>query len=226
MKYAKIHKGKFISRPNRFIAHVELDGRNEICHVKNTGRLKELLVPGAVVYLEESAGSGRKTKYDLIAVEKGNILVNMDSQAPNIAVKEWLLAGGLYPNPLRVSPEYKYADSKIDFYIEDDNRRALIEVKGVTLEREGVAAFPDAPTQRGVRHIHDLIRAAKDGYEAYVIFVVQFRPVKLFVPNDETHPEFGQALREAERAGVRILAYDCVVAPDGMKLDRRVDVSL
>ena len=226
MQYNRIHKGKFISRPNRFIAYVELDKRIEVCHVKNTGRLKELLTPGAVVYVEDSENPGRKTKYDLIAVEKGSMLVNMDSQAPNRAVRKWLEAGGLYPKPRRICPEYKYGDSKIDFYIEDESRRALLEVKGVTLEREGVAAFPDAPTERGIKHIRHLIQALKDGYEAYVIFVIQFKPVSCFVPNDLTHPAFGQALREASFAGVNILAYDCRVEPDRMELDKRVEVKL
>jgi len=226
MQYRKIEKGIFISRPNRFIAHVELEGRLEICHVKNTGRLKELFVPGAVVYLEDSMNISRKTRYDLVAVEKGSMLVNVDSQAPNPAVKEWLRSGGLYEKPVKIIPEYRYGDSKIDFYIEDEKRRALIEVKGVTLERNGVAAFPDAPTERGVRHIKELAGALKEGYEAYVIFVIQFKPVKYFIPNDDTHPAFGQALREASDAGVKVLAYDCRVEPDGMMLDSRVEIRL
>lgn len=226
MRYNKICKGKFISRPNRFIANVEIDDKVEVCHVKNTGRCKELLIPGAVVYLEVSTNPNRKTKYDLIAVEKVELLINMDSQAPNKVVKEWLAAGGLYPEPGTIKAEYSYGESQIDFYIEDENRRALIEVKGVTLERDGVAAFPDAPTERGIKHIRHLIRALREGYEAYLVFVIQFKPVKYFVPNDSTHPAFGQVLREAAEAGVGVLAYDCKVTADTMLLDHSIRVKL
>jgi len=226
MRYKRIHKGIFINRPNRFIAHIEIDGKNEVCHVKNTGRCKELLIPGTVVYVEESDNISRKTKYDLIAVEKDKMLVNMDSQVVNQVVKDWLFAGGLYPKPRLIQPEYRYRDSRIDFYIEDDMRKALIEVKGVTLEEDGIAAFPDAPTLRGVKHIKHLVQAINDGFEAYILFVIQFKPVKYFVPNDKTHPEFGMALREAKEAGVNILAYDCLVTPDSIKIDETVDIQL
>lgn len=226
MRYKRIHKGIFINRPNRFIAHIEIDGKNEVCHVKNTGRCKELLIPGTVVYVEESDNISRKTKYDLIAVEKDKMLVNMDSQVVNQVVKDWLFAGGLYPKPRLIQPEYRYRDSRIDFYIEDDMRKALIEVKGVTLEEDGIAAFPDAPTLRGVKHIKHLVQAINDGFEAYILFVIQFKPVKYFVPNDKTHPEFGMALREAKEAGVNILAYDCLVTPDSIKIDDTVDIQL
>lgn len=226
MNYTNIHKANFIDRPNRFIANVELNGVIQVCHVKNTGRCKELLVPGRKVYLQESGNPLRKTKYDLVAVEKGDKLVNLDSQAPNQVVKEWLQAGGLYPNITGIYSEVKHGNSRVDFYIEDENRRAFIEVKGVTLETEGIAAFPDAPTERGVKHIYHLIDAMKEGYEAYLIFVVQFKPVKCLIPNDVTHPEFGVALREAETAGVRILAYDCIVTPESMDIDQIVKVNL
>jgi len=227
LKYKNnIHKAKFINRLNRFIAEVEMDGAVQVCHVKNTGRCKELLIPGSLVYLEENNGPNRKTKYDLVAVEKGNLLVNIDSQAPNKVVKEWVEAGGLYPNPTLVHPEVKYGNTRMDFYVEDQERKAFIEVKGVTLENDGVAAFPDAPTERGVKHIYHLIDLLQEGYEAYVIFVIQFKPVKYLIPNDATHAEFGKALREAAAAGVNVLAYDCIVTPYSMELDQSVKVQL
>lgn len=226
MKYTNIQQAIFIDRPNRFIAHVELEGITQVCHVKNTGRCKELLKPGSLVYLEESGNPNRKTKYDLVAVEKEKLLVNIDSQAPNKVVKEWLDAGGIYPNPTLIYPEVKRGNSRMDFYIEDKERKAFIEVKGVTLENDGVAAFPDAPTERGVKHIYHLIDVLKEGYEAYLVFVIQFKPVKYLVPNDMTHEEFGKALREAVAAGVHVLAYDCIVTPDSMRLDQVVQVRL
>lgn len=226
MKYSNILKAKFIERPNRFIAHVEVDGVVQICHVKNTGRCKELLQHGCTVYLEENNNPFRKTKYDLIAVEKGELLVNIDSQAPNKVVREWLEEGGLYSYPTLISPEKQHGNSRVDFYIEDEKRRAFIEVKGVTLEENGVAAFPDAPTERGVKHLYHLIDVMKDGYEAYLIFVLQFKPAKYIIPNDITHPGFGKALREAAEAGVKILAFDCIVTPDSLKLDKIVQVKL
>lgn len=226
MKYKNIHKGKFIERPNRFIAYVELDGAIQTCHVKNTGRCRELLTQGCTVYLEESSNASRKTKYDLVAAEKGKLLINLDSQAPNKVVKEWLAAGGLYLNPTLICPEKKHGNSRVDFYIEDKERRAFIEVKGVTLEEDGVVAFPDAPTERGVKHLYHLIDVMNDGYEAYIVFVIQFKPAKYLVPNDVTHPQFGKALREAAAAGVNILAYDCKVTPDSMQLDQIIQVIL
>lgn len=227
MKYKNnIHKARFIDRPNRFIAHVELDGLIQVCHVKNTGRCKELLRTGSLVYLEENSNPNRKTKYDLVAVEKDKLLVNIDSQAPNKVVKEWLEAGGLYPNPTLVHPEVKHGNARMDFYIEDKKRRAFIEVKGVTLENDGVAAFPDAPTERGVKHIYHLIDLLQEGYEAYLIFIIQFKPVRYLIPNDITHAEFGKALREGVAAGVHVLAYDCIVKPDSMELDQKVQVRL
>ncbi|MDD2234894.1 MAG: DNA/RNA nuclease SfsA [Desulfitobacteriaceae bacterium] len=226
MKYINVHKARFIDRPNRFIAQVEMDGVVHVGHVKNTGRCRELLRPGSLVYLEENNNPNRKTKYDLIAVEKDNLLVNMDSQAPNKVVKEWLEAGGIYPNPTLVYPEMKHGNSRVDFYLEDEDRKAFIEVKGVTLESNGVAAFPDAPTERGIKHIYHLIDVVQEGYEGYLLFIIQFKPVKYFIPNDVTHPGFGKALQEAVAAGVHVLAYDCIVTPDSMQIDRRVQVQL
>ncbi|MCK9312725.1 MAG: DNA/RNA nuclease SfsA [Methanocorpusculum sp.] len=226
MKYKNIQKARFIERPNRFIARVELDGHVQVCHVKNTGRCQELLIPGRVVYLEESSNPNRKTKYDLVVVEKDKVLVNIDSQAPNKVVKEWLEAGGLYPHSVLVYPEMKHGNSRLDFYIEDKGRKAFIEVKGVTLEDGGVAAFPDAPTERGIKHINHLIDVIKEGYEAYLVFVIQFKPVKYFISNDVMHREFGQALREAVAAGVHVLAYDCMVTQDSLQLDQTVQVRL
>ncbi|QNU66088.1 DNA/RNA nuclease SfsA [Ruminiclostridium herbifermentans] len=226
MKYKNIHKAKFIERPNRFIAYVEIDGTIQICHVKNTGRCRELLTQGCTVYLEESSNASRKTKYDLVAAEKGKLLINLDSQAPNTVVKEWLEAGGLFPNPTLIYSEKKHGNSRVDFYVEAKKRKAFIEVKGVTLEDNGVAAFPDAPTERGVKHLYHLIDAVQEGYEAYIIFVIQFKPVKYLIPNDVTHLQFGNALREAAAAGVKILAFDCIVTPDTLKLDQVVQVKL
>lgn len=226
MKYQNIQKARFIERLNRFIARVELNGGVQLCHVKNTGRCKELLIPGSVVYLEESSNPDRKTKYDLVVVEKKKKLVNIDSQAPNQVVKEWLEAGGLYLHPLVVRSEVKHGNSRFDFYVEDKGRKAFLEVKGVTLEDEGVAAFPDAPTERGIKHINHLLEVIMEGYEAYLLFVIQFKPVKYFIPNDVTHPQFGQALRKAVAAGVRVLAYDCIVTQDSLQLDESVQVRL
>ena len=226
MKYLNSHRGKFIDRPNRFVANVEIDGQLQVCHVKNTGRCKELLLPGSTVYLEKSANPNRKTAYDLVAVEKGDLLINIDSQAPNKVVLEWLKAGGLFPESVIIQPEFKHENSRLDFYLTHENRKAFIEVKGVTLEENGIAAFPDAPTLRGIRHIQHLMDLAKKGYESYLIFVVQFKPVIHVIPNDITHPEFGKALRQAASEGVRILAYDCVVTRDTMVLDKKIPVKL
>lgn len=226
MKYMNVHKAIFLSRPNRFIAQVEIDGVVQVSHVKNTGRCKELLRPGRLVYVEENSNPNRKTKYDLVVVEKEKLLVNIDSQAPNKVVKKWLEAGGIYPNPTLVYPEMKQGNSRVDFYIEDNDRKAFIEVKGVTLENDGEAAFPDAPTERGIKHIYHLIDVMKEGYEAYLIFIIQFKPVKYLIPNDVTHPGFGKALKEAVAAGVHVLAYDCYVTPDTMLMDQMVQIQL
>lgn len=226
MKYRAIVKAVFQERPNRFIAHVDVDGRTEIVHVKNTGRCRELLQKGATVYLETGDNPLRKTLYDLVAVMKGDTLINMDSQAPNKAVGEWLLNKQLFPDLVKVKPETKYGNSRFDFYVECENRKAFIEVKGVTLENDGVAAFPDAPSERAVKHVEELIEAKQDGYDVYVLFVVQMKGVKYLVPNENTHPEFADALRKAASAGVNVIAYDCIVTEDEMVIDKPVEVKL
>ena len=225
MHYSNVQPGRFQSRPNRFIAHVVIDGKTEICHVKNTGRCRELLVPGAKVWCAKAENPNRKTAYDLIAVEKGPYLVNMDSQAPNQAVGEWLRAGGLGKAEV-VLPEQRFHDSRFDFYLERDGKPMFLEVKGVTLEEDGVARFPDAPTERGVKHMEELMRCVEDGYDAYVCFVIQMKGVTRLEPNDRTHPAFGEALRRAAKAGVRVLAYDCLVKPDELKIDKEIEVCL
>lgn len=226
MQYHNIKKAYFLCRPNRFIAHCLMEGEEVVCHVKNTGRCRELLTDHATVYLEESSNPVRKTKYDLIAVEKGDLLINMDSAAPNAAAGEWLKAGQLLKPPVLVKPEQKHGDSRFDFYMENSREKAWIEVKGVTLERAGIALFPDAPTQRGVKHINGLIRCVEEGYSAYLLLVVQMKGVDCFRPNRETDPVFAQTLLEAARAGVQIHALDCVVTPDSMRLDRQLPVML
>lgn len=230
MKYKKVVKGQFISRPNRFIAQVLVDGVEETVHVKNTGRCKELLVDNATVYLYESDNPARKTKYDLIAVEKetpnGTLLINMDSQVPNDVAEEWLESGELFSENAKIKREFTYNKSRFDFYIEDGSRKAFIEVKGVTLENDGVASFPDAPTERGVKHINELICAVGEGYEAYILFVIQMKGVYLFKPNDITHKAFGDTLRKAERVGVKVIAVDSTVLPDEIKIDENIPVCL
>ena len=226
MKYSKIVEGIFLERPNRFIAYVLIEGDRTICHVKNTGRCRELLVMGVTVYLERSDNPNRKTMYDLIAVRKGDILINMDSQAPNVAIKEWLNQGGLIGRPDLLIPEFRHGESRFDFYMEKSNQKIFIEVKGVTLEMDGVALFPDAPTERGVKHVRHLTKLCKEGMDTYLIFVVQFKPVKEMRPNDAMHAEFGEALRRAKEAGVKILCYDCLVTPDTMIINQSVPVYL
>ncbi len=216
-------EGKFLRRPNRFIAHIEIGGKEEICHVKNTGRCRELLPPGAAVYCADCLSPARKTRYDLISVQKGERLINMDSQAPNAAVKEWLLGGGLGVIE-NLRPETTFGDSRFDFSFYKDDRLCFLEVKGVTLEKDGVCAFPDAPTQRGARHLKELTRLYQAGYGAYVLFVIQMENVKYLHPNDATDPAFGQALREAADAGVTVLAYDCSVTKNSMTLRQPVDI--
>ena len=224
MRYHNIEEGVFLKRPNRFIAVVKLKGEEVVCHVKNTGRCRELLVPGAPVFLEKSDNPNRKTQYDLIAVQKGNRLINMDSQIPNKVVEEWLLQGNLFGKDARVKREVSYGNSRFDLYIETEERKIFMEVKGVTLEENGVVRFPDAPTQRGVKHIKELCKCMKDGYEAYIMFVIQMEDVLYFEPNYATHPEFGNALSEAEKAGVHILAYICQVRKDLINLAKPVRV--
>ena len=226
MHYQTITKGRFLTRPNRFIAHVEINGQKQVVHVKNTGRCKELLVPGAVVYLEGSDNSKRKTAWDLVAVEKGERLINMDSQAPNRVFGEWVRDGGFLPAMTLLRPEIRYGDSRFDFYLEADGKHHFIEVKGVTLEEDGVVRFPDAPTERGVKHLEQLIRARREGYESWVCFVVQMERAKHLEPNDRTHPAFGAALRKAAQAGVHILALTCYVTPDSLRICGEIPVHL
>lgn len=226
MRYQAVEKGRFLARPNRFIAHVEVDGRTEICHVKNTGRCRELLLPGVPVYLEPSANPARKTKYDLIAVEKGNRLINMDAQAPNKVFGEWAAAGKFLPGLTAIRPEFTWEDSRFDFLLEDERGKIFVEVKGVTLEEDGEVRFPDAPTERGVKHLHGLRRAVEQGHRAAVFFVVQMKGAARFRPNDATHPAFGAALREAAENGVGVYAYDCRVTPDSLTIDAPVPVQL
>jgi len=225
MEYGAMTPGAFLARPNRFVAHVEINGKTEICHVKNTGRCRELLPAGARVWCKASDNPKRKTRYDLIAVEKGSRLINMDSQAPNAAAGEWLQAGGL-GEIANLKPETVYGGSRFDFSFYKDGKLCFLEVKGVTLETDGICAFPDAPTQRGARHLQHLAQAARDGFGAYVLFVIQMTDVRYLHPNDVTDPAFGQALREAAAAGVRVLAMDCVVTPQSMVLDKPVEVRL
>ena len=217
MKYENMVPGRFLSRPNRFIAMVEMDGKEEVCHVKNTGRCRELLPYGATVYCRYDDNPKRKTQYDLITVQKGERLINMDSQAPNVAAKEWLLAGGLGEIE-ELRSEVTHGDSRFDFSFRKDGKTCFLEVKGVTLERDGVCAFPDAPTLRGAKHLKGLTTAAEDGYGAYVLFVIQMSDVKYLHPNDATDPAFAEALREAAKAGVRVLAMDCAVTEDTMTI--------
>ncbi len=225
VRYAKMVAGTFLSRPNRFIAHIAIDGKEEICHVKNTGRCRELLIPGTQVWCLDADSPARKTRYDLIAVQKGDRLINMDSQAPNAAVRQWLDAGGLGPIE-DLKAESRHGDSRFDFSFTKDGVPCFLEVKGVTLETDGVCAFPDAPTQRGVKHLRELTALARSGYGAYVLFVIQMADVRYLHPNDATDPAFGKALREAAAAGVQILAMDCAVTPDSMTLRQSVEVRL
>lgn len=226
MKYESIVEGRFESRPNRFIAYVNMNGTREKVHVKNTGRCRELLTDGAEVFLSESCNPERSTRYDLVTVRKGERLVNMDSQAPNKAVEEWLLKKKLFSNITCVRPETTYGNSRFDFYIETKRDKIFMEVKGVTLEQDNMVLFPDAPSERAVKHVYELIEAVKDGYQAYIMFVVQMKNVSLFMPNRDTQPEFADALLAAREAGVKIIAYDCLVTQDSMVIDAPVPVAL
>ena len=225
MEYPNIVSGIFRKRPNRFIAHVEIRGKEEICHVKNTGRCKELLVPGAQVWCQEFDSPTRKTKYDLITVQKGDRLINMDSQAPNAAAKQWLLGGGL-GQIADLRSEVFHGDSRFDFAFVKDGKTCFLEVKGVTLENDGVCAFPDAPTDRGVKHLRGLTEAVENGFGGYVLFVIQMKDVRHLHPNDITDPAFGNALRNAAAGGVQILAMDCLVTENTMTIDQPVKVVL
>lgn len=229
MEYHKIVEGTFLSRPNRFIAHVEVDGVQEVCHVKNTGRCRELLVPGCTVCLEESDNPARKTRFDLVAVKKerpqGALLINMDSQAPNKVFGEWAQTH-LRPDLTLLRPETKFGNSRFDFYWESTSGRGFVEVKGVTLEDDGVVRFPDAPTERGVKHIEELIQAKKAGYEAAICFIVQMEGMRWVEPNDVTHPAFGAALRKAAKSGVEVMALECAVTPSTLRVVRSLPVQL
>jgi len=226
MTYDNVHKGIFKSRPNRFIAEVEINGKIEVCHVKNTGRCKELLVPCATVYANYADSPSRATKYDLIAVEKGDLLINMDSYAPNIAFGEYLRQGKFFENVTLIKPEAKYGTSRFDFYVETANSKSFIEVKGVTLEENGVAMFPDAPTERGIKHLNELAACIADGYDAYVVFVVQMKDIRHFTPNYKTHAAFGEALRKVMSMGVNAMAFDCEVTAEKMVVSERIPIKL
>lgn len=225
MKYSNMVPGIFLSRPNRFIAHVQIAGQAEVVHVKNTGRCRELLSAGAEVWCQRSSKPSRKTKYDLITVRKGQRLINMDSQAPNLAAKEWLSSGALGPVE-NLKAETFHGDSRFDFSFTLDGTPCFLEVKGVTLETDGVCAFPDAPTERGAKHLRGLTEAARSGFGAYVLFVIQMADVKYLHPNDATDPNFGTALREAAANGVQVLAVDCDVTVDEMRIRDFVPVQL
>ena len=225
MNYPNIVSGTFLTRPNRFIALITLNGKEEICHVKNTGRCRELLPAGATVYCVDAQSPTRKTRYDLVAVQKGSRLINMDSQAPNAAAYEWLLSGGL-GQIADLRPESRHGESRFDFSFTKDGIPCFLEVKGVTLEQDGICTFPDAPTLRGAKHLRELTRLSQKGYGAYVLFVIQMSDVLYLHPNDATDPTFAAALREASDAGVHILAMDCAVTPDSMTLRKPVEVRL
>ena len=224
MQYREVRSGIFLRRPNRFIAYVELDGEEVVCHVKNTGRCRELLVPGVQVWLEKASNPNRKTGWDLIAVEKGDLLINMDAQAPNKVFAEW--APIFEPQLIAIRPEYTYGKSRLDFCLETPVGLHMVEVKGVTLEENGHTRFPDAPTERGVKHLHELMHAVEEGYRASAVFIVQMERAADFAPNDVTHPAFGEALRAAKAAGVEIVAVNCRVTPESLEVLGRIPVLL
>ena len=226
MRYTNIMAGKFLARPNRFIAHVEIAGREESVHVKNTGRCKELLLPGATVYVQHFPEGKRKTKYDLIAVEKQNLLINMDSQAPNKVVQEWLVGQEPFGKITYLKPECKHGDSRFDFYLETEAKKMFIEVKGVTLEEKGVVMFPDAPTERGVKHVQELCHCLEQGYEAAIVFVVQMSGSRYFTPNRRTHAAFATALEQAAASGVQLMALTCAVTPDSLTINGTLPIHL
>ena len=227
MQYDHIVKGTFRARPNRFIALVEIDGREEVCHVKNTGRCRELLIPGATVYLDHSGNPKRKSAYDLVAVEKGTRLINMDAQAPNRVFAEWAADGGFLPHLRSIRPEVTFGASRFDFRLETEEGKVIwVEAKGVTLEENGLARFPDAPTERGVKHIQELQRAAEAGDGAVLFFVVQMEGIQSVQPNDATHPAFGAALRQAAKQGVQVLARGCRVEPSRLEIAEEIPVVL
>lgn len=226
MIYENIKRGVFLDRPNRFIAHIEIEGRIEVCHVKNTGRCRELLTDRAQVLVQETDSSTRKTKYDLIAVYKGSRLINMDASAPNHVFAEWVKSDGLFQRVDLIKPEQRFGASRFDFYMEADGQKAYVELKGVTLEEAGIARFPDAPTERGVKHLKELTACVRAGFDAYMVFIIQMKGVRYMEPNWATHPAFGEALRDAARKGVRVLALDCHVTENSIKARQPVDVRL
>lgn len=226
MIYNNIKRAKFLNRSNRFIANIEIDGEEELCHVKNTGRCKELLREGVTVFVQEFNNSNRKTKYDLISVYKGDKLINIDSQAPNKVFHEFLLSGILFENIKLIKPESKYKNSRFDFYVETEDKKIFIEVKGVTLEENGVVKFPDAPTERGLKHLNELADCVEAGYEAYVCFIIQMEDVLYFTPNYETHKEFGETLKNVKKKGVNIIALDCKVTKDSLNFQNMVEIKL
>ncbi len=224
MKYSNIYKGTFFERPNRFIAICEIDGKEEVCHVKNTGRCRELLVKGATVYLEKSSNPNRKTQFDLITVEKNDRLINMDSQIPNYVVVESL--NKIFDDITFVKQEYKYGNSRFDIYVKTKTDKIFVEVKGVTLEEGGVVRFPDAPTERGIKHLKELQNAVKNGYRACVVFLVQMQDVKHFEPNSDTHPEFATELKKAHENGVEVFVYDSIVTPEEIVMNKKVELKM
>lgn len=225
MIYENILPARFVSRPNRFIAHILVDGTPQIAHVKNTGRCRELLIPGAEIFVQHCPAASRKTAYDLITVRKGGRLVNMDSTAPNRLFAEWARAGGV-PDLTLLRPEVRRGSSRFDFYLEAAGRPTFVEVKGVTLEEDGIVRFPDAPTERGVRHLRELADCVRQGLDAWAVFIVQMSGVRHLEPNRKTHPEFADALADAHAAGVRLLALDCLVTEDTVTANAPVEIRL
>jgi len=226
MIYKNIQKARFLNRPNRFIAHIDIDGKTEVCHVKNTGRCKELLTENATVFVQESDNPNRKTKYDLISVLKGEKLINMDSQIPNKVFGEWAQSSVFFGKINFLKAEKTFENSRFDYYIETDNDKIFVEVKGVTLEQDGVVMFPDAPTERGVKHINELCRCIDNGYKAYIFFIIQMDNAKYFTPNRKTHPQFADVLKAAAEKGVGVYALDCKVSENSIAADKFVEVRL
>ncbi len=226
MQYDNLVPAVFHGRPNRFIANIEIDGLLQIAHVKNTGRCREILTPGARIWVRENSDPHRKTRYDVIAAQKGGRIINIDASAPNAAVKEWLPESGLFRQISLIRPETTFGNSRFDFYIEGDGRKMFMEVKGATLEERGVVRFPDAPTERGLKHIKELETSLASGFEACVLFVIQMKGVEYFEPNRATHEAFADALYQAHRAGVRVLARDCRITPDSLEIADPVPVRL
>lgn len=226
MKYQHIVRGRFLERPNRFIAYVEVDGERTVCHVKNTGRCRELLIPNTVVILAKGGNPNRKTAYDLVAVYKGDRLINLDSQAPNAVFGEWVRESGYFPDLTCVKPEHTYQNSRFDFYLEAGARKIFVEVKGVTLEQDGVVLFPDAPTERGTKHLRELADAVENGYEAFLFFVIQMDACKYFAPNRVTDPNFALALEQATESGVELRAVTCRVTDDGLEIADFAEIRL